>query len=167
MASNYEDQARLQPLIDYLQRVILNNFGHLVETVYQGDIGMYPPSAFRDSNNNYKLALRIVVDRMFSPDDREKSPMGEYRTIRFNIIPMVNMVPHFEATPQAAFGEVELLEFIDQFFEYFRRTENIDLGGYATTALIKEINFGFEERGELSIRSAAIQLEVKLYFENM
>lgn len=161
------NETRIAPIIHYLSRVISAEFGHLVETVYQGDVGMYPPTAFRDANGNYKLAVRIVVGNMPDSDRTERTPMGEYRTVRFDIIPMVNMVPHFEATPVAAFGEMELLEFVDQVFEYFRRTTNITLGGYAVSSRITSIDFDFEQRGELSIRSAAISLEAKLYFENM
>lgn len=160
-------ETRIQPILEHLSRVVSAEFGHLVETVYQGDVGMYPPTAFRDANGNYRLAVRIVVEGMRDSEQNERSPMGEYRTVRFDIIPMVNMVPHFEATPVTAYGEVELLEFVDQVYEYFRRTENIDLGGYAVSSRITSIDFDFEQRGEMSIRAAAIRLEAKLYFENM
>ena len=160
-------ETRIQPILEFLARTIGAEFGDMVETVYQGDVGMYPPTAFRDSNGNYKISVRIVVDGMKDSAMSERSPMGEYRTVTFNIIPMVNMVPHFEATPVTAYGEVELLEFVDQVYEYFRRTENIDLGGRAVSSRITSIDFDFEQRGELSIRAAAIRLEAKLYFENM
>lgn len=161
------NETRIQPIMEHLARVIEANFGHLVETVYQGDVGMYPPTAFRDSKGNYKLAVRIVTEGMTDADQRERSPMGEYRTVTFNIIPMVNMVPHFEATPVTAFGEVELLEFVDQIYEYFRRNENITLGGYAVATRVASIDFDFEQRGEMSIRAGMIRLEAKLYFDNM
>ncbi len=161
------EEIRILPVLQYLKRVILAEFGHLVETVYIGDVGMYPPSAFRDAGGSHKLAVRIVLGAIPDADPRQRTPMGEVRTVSFDIIPMVNMVPHFEATPVEAFGELELVEFIDMVFEYFRRTTSIDLGGYAATSRISSIDFGFEERGELSIRAARIRLDVKLEFDNL
>lgn len=164
MSDNYK-QTRIQSVINYLASTIKEEFGHRIKSVYQGDVGMYPPTAFRDELGNDKMAVRIIIHRMGPPEQR--TAMGEYRNITFYIIPMVNMVPHFEATPDLAYGELELIEILDDLYEYFRRTENITLGGFVETSVIEEADFDFEQRGDLSLRIGAIKIVAQMYFENM
>jgi hypothetical protein len=165
MSSNSD--SAIEQIVLYFEDVIHRDFADDVSQVYIGDVGIYPPSAFQDSNGNDMVAVSIQIENIGKADDKTRSHAGEVRPVLINIVPMINMVPEFEAMPTKAFGEMRLLKFVTRMTDWLSKSENSTLHGRVTTSEYLGVDFDFMQRGAMSIRAAAIRWEAKVYIDNL
>ena len=86
-------------LVDYLQKLLVKQFGNDVSQIYYGDVGLYPPKAFRNHKGEHKAVIALIpaYDRK-DPKD-QGTAHAEMRLIGVDIAVLVNMTPFFTAMP--------------------------------------------------------------------
>ncbi len=148
-------------LIDYLIPLIQRQFFDDVSYVYYGDIGLYPPQAFKGPNKEDKLVVAIIpnFDR---PVDGSRSAMSEFRDIGVFIAVMVNMTPYFERLPKEAFGERKLVQLTNRIRAFMQQDKNFDLQRQVSTSRVNSIDWDWQPRGDNYLRMAAIDYQVTI-----
>jgi len=151
--------AEMEEIIVYLQNILQNEFARDVTSVYFGDIGIYPPTVFGSSRKDTK-AILIIQPVSSVPIPGERVAESEKRTLRLQIIAMVNITPFFTALPSEAYGERILVNLISRVAKFLAQEENVTLDGRVIFSRVENIDWEWTQRKDQSLRGSAISYEV-------
>jgi len=154
--------ASVEDIIDYHAVLIREYFADEVSQIYFGDVGIYPPSAFQNRIGEQRIAVSLQIDSL-KPVPRMQDLAGGLWDLHLNIVPMANMVPEFQALPEAAFAERRILAFTTRYAHLLMQTELSTLHGRVTTSAVEGIDYEYMNRGDLAVRGAAIQWRGQVY----
>lgn len=154
---------RITDVVEHLQEILGNQFPDEVTHIYYGDIGIYPPSVFRGVNKEYEFV--IVLDPSSDRLDRKsgRTAAGEFRDLGINIRVMTDMTPFFEALPTEAIRERALVTFVERISLFLQQIENVDLNHNVSTTTVGDVDYDWEQRGDLMLRRALIEYSTKVY----
>lgn len=132
-------------IISYLQEILRVKFADRVNRVYFGDIGQYPPSFFQGARNTQKAIIAIApIEQRPLPD---KSTVAfEYREITVRIMVIMNITPFFDARPEEAYGERDIMRLCEDIVEFLAQHENITLDGRVQYAEVGDIDWSWMQR---------------------
>lgn len=156
------DDLNLEGVIDLLIKLLSRQFANDVSSIYFGDIGMYPPNAFRDERGNWMpiLAVEAVSNRKMEGGE---VAAFEYRVLEVDVIVYVNMTPYFEAAPKAAFGERMLVRTSEKIRAYLAQLSNITFGRRVSRVLVRDVDYApVYQPKNTYLRAAGIRLEVTI-----
>jgi len=156
----------MEQLVDYLIPLIGRQFSDEISYVYFGDIGLYPPAAFKKPNKEEAAAIAIVPNFQ-RPVANSLSQMSIFMDIGVFIAVMVNMTPYFTRLPQEAFGERKLVQLTQKIAAFLQQDENMTLQRQVGTSRVNSIDWEWLQRGEDSIRSAAIDYQVTIEVDRL
>lgn len=148
----------VEGLIDHLALVLGAQFANDVSQIYFGDVGIYPPKAFRNARNEEKMVVALIpnYDKL-QPGSRTAA--SESRLLGVFIAVMVNMTPYFEAMPVEAPAERQLVRLVTRIREYLAQDANFDLDGRVVSTRVGDVEWEWMQRGNNAIRAAAIEYE--------
>lgn len=152
-------------LIDHLTGLFAENFQDQVASIYFGDIGLYPPAAFQAPNGESRAAL--VFDPRHDRVD-SRAPNATIRSLGLNVVVLIDMMPHLEARPVAAFGERELVNLTTRIRTFLDQDAAFSLGGRVLSSSVGDINWEWvNRRKDTTMRAGSVFYEVKVKVPRM
>lgn len=123
------------------------------------DIGVYPPTAFRDATGN-NVACIAISPRYNRPVPEHTNAAWEERKVGVNITVIVNMIPYFEAFPDEAYGERQLAKLVSRIHSFLTDIDLHTLYGRVSSSKVGDIEWNWSQRGsEGATRDATIIFE--------
>ena len=147
-------------ICEYLANAIGDWFSKDVSAVYFGDVGVYPPSAFKDTNNNDTAVVSIAP--RYNRETSNRTAADEEREIGIEITVMVNIIPYFEAFPSAAYGEKQLASLVTRIYSFLTDIDNATLYGRVSSSKVRDIEWVNAQRGPTAVREATLIWEAKV-----
>lgn len=149
-------------IIDYLGNLLGDHFYNDVSYIYFGDIGVYPPQAFKDAKGN-DVACIAISPRYNRAVPEHTNLAWEEREIGINITVIVNMIPYFEAFPEEAYGERKLAKLVSRIHSFLTDADLQTLYGRVSSSKVGDIEWNWSQRGDdTATRDATIVFEAKV-----
>lgn len=153
----------MDSLIDRLTLLLQQNFSHDISQIYFGDVGVYPPKAFRNARTEEKMIVAIVpnYDRA---DPKSRSGAAEDRLLGVFVAVMINMTKYLESPAIAteAPAERQLVGLTIKIRKFLENDDNFDLDRAVTSTKVGDINWEWMQRKDTPIRAAAIEYEARV-----
>lgn len=155
------EQLDMDGLIEYLKSMLGNRFSKKISRIYYGDVVTYLPSAFLGPNKEQHaiLVIQPTYNRLI-PDERVVA--FENRLLGVDIIGLVNITSEFNADPKAAYGEKQLVQLITEIATFLTQETNVNLQERVQFSRVLNIDWHWLPKGDLAIRGAALEYEVRV-----
>jgi hypothetical protein len=151
-----EQDLDMEGLIDHLAKMIGRQFSADIANIYFGDVGIYPPKAFRNGRGEEKMVL-VLSPNYDKPVKGTLTAASETRDLGVFVAVMANLTPYFQAMPSEAPAERQLVRLITRIRTFLAQDENFDLGGRVLSTTVGDVNWDWMQRGDNAIRAAAIE----------
>lgn len=152
-------------LIDHLTGLFAENFQDQVASIHFGDVGIYPPAAFRTPNGESRAA--IVFDPRHDRIDT-RAPNATIRSLGLHVVVLIDMIPHIDKLQVAAYGERELVNLTTRIRTFLDQDAAFSLGGRVLSSTVGDINWEWVDRPKnTTMRAGAIFYEVKVKVPRM
>lgn len=134
-------------------------FSNKFASLYYGDILVYPPNVFRNTNNQWApiAAVYPVYNRKI---EGQETMASQARRYGIDILCMVNYTPYIEVPPEEAMGERLLNETVEDVLQYFTRPENIHFEKRVQYAGVEDVNWAWNPLLDQPIRGAVLTYEI-------
>lgn len=152
-------------VIDHLSKMIMKQFYPFVSQIYFGDVGVYPPKAFQLPSGQQGAVIALIPAYDKEHDDNNDTAAGVFRNIGIDIVVMINLTPFFEAMPENAPAERNLVRLVTHLREFLEKQSNIDLAQKVTMVNVGDITWAWQQRKNDAIRAAAIEFEATVYID--